>query len=140
MSANLGWNEERDATLLKLLTEGLSGRLAGMELGTSRQSALARARKLGFVWSHAPINEPNFNKRSQPLPAKKAMPFEPLYIPLVDLKPSHCREVVSQDGHIASFCGHPKSGKTSYCNFHRGINLVMVAPKGGRPFPMGAAR
>jgi hypothetical protein len=90
---------------------------------------LARARKLGFVWAHAPINEPNFRPRKAPLPAKAEMPFEPLNIPLVDLEKHHCREVVSPDGAIAAFCGHDKKPGSSYCPFHSARNEYLAPAK-----------
>lgn len=61
------------------------------------------------------------------------MQFEPLNIPLVDLEPHHCREVVSPDGVTAYFCGHPQDGDTIYCIHHRRINLEIVTGK-MRPF------
>ena len=52
----------------------------------------------------------------------------PLNIPLVELQRHHCREVTGTgDDGLALYCGHPKSGRTSYCAQHRRINLAMVA-------------
>jgi hypothetical protein len=52
----------------------------------------------------------------------------PVHIPLMELQHHHCREVTGtgEDG-LALYCGHPRSGRTSYCARHRRINLVMVA-------------
>jgi hypothetical protein len=52
----------------------------------------------------------------------------PLDIPLMGLQRHHCREVTGTgDDGLALYCGQPKSGRTSYCEQHRRINLVMVA-------------
>jgi hypothetical protein len=52
----------------------------------------------------------------------------PLDIPLMELQRHHCREVTGTgDDGLALYCGQPKSGRTSYCDQHRRINLVMVA-------------
>ena len=52
----------------------------------------------------------------------------PLDIPLMDLQRHHCREVTGTgDDGLALYCGQPRSGRTSYCEQHRRINLVMVA-------------
>jgi hypothetical protein len=51
----------------------------------------------------------------------------PLNIPFLECKAHHCREVVGQgDDGLATFCGHPRSGATSYCAYHRRINHTMV--------------
>jgi hypothetical protein len=59
----------------------------------------------------------------------------PLHIPLLSLRYHHCREVTGTgDDGLALYCGHPKSGTTSYCAHHRRINLMMVIkPKLHRP-------
>jgi hypothetical protein len=50
-----------------------------------------------------------------------------LDIPLLSLRHRHCREVTGTgDDGLALYCGHPKSGTTSYCAHHRRINLMMV--------------
>lgn len=51
----------------------------------------------------------------------------PLDIPLIALQRHHCREVTGTGGDgLALYCGQPRSGRTSYCEQHRRINLVMV--------------
>jgi len=60
----------------------------------------------------------------------------PRNIPLLDLQREHCREVTGiGDNGLAFYCGHRKSWPTSYCAFHRRINLMMVA---GRPRHAGS--
>ena len=59
---------------------------------------------------------------------------EPLNIPLVDLEPHHCREVVSPDGVMGVFCGHPKREGSSYCEHHARLNHYPAPRK-----PAGAA-
>jgi hypothetical protein len=52
----------------------------------------------------------------------------PLDVPLVELQRHHCREVTGTgDDGLALYCGQLRSGRTSYCEQHRRINLVMVA-------------
>jgi len=62
----------------------------------------------------------------------------PLDIPLVDLQRHHCREVTGTgDDGLALYCGHARSGRSSYCAQHRRINFAMAAdvwkPKPGVP-------
>jgi|tagenome__1003787_1003787.scaffolds.fasta_scaffold20974652_4 hypothetical protein len=61
----------------------------------------------------------------------------PLDIPLMELQRQHCREVTGtgHDG-LALYCGQPRSGRTSYCEQHRRINLMMVA-EASRPKAKG---
>lgn len=56
-------------------------------------------------------------------------PPQPLNIPLVDLEPHHCREVVSPDGVTAAFCGHDKRPGSSYCWHHSGLNEYLGPPR-----------
>lgn len=65
---------------------------------------------------------------SPSIPEPAVMPVEPLNIPLVDLEKHHCREVVSSDGVMGLFCGHPKQPGSSFCSFHHAINWVPVTP------------
>jgi hypothetical protein len=52
----------------------------------------------------------------------------PLDTPLMELQRHHCREVTGTgDDGLALYCGQPRSGRTSYCERHRRVNLVMVA-------------
>jgi len=52
----------------------------------------------------------------------------PLDIPLVDPQRHHCREVTGTgDDALALYCGHVRSGRSSYCAQHRRINFVMAA-------------
>jgi hypothetical protein len=61
----------------------------------------------------------------------------PLDIPLVELQRQHCREVTGTgDDGLALYCGQPRSGRTSYCEQHRRINLMMVT-KPSRPKATG---
>jgi len=52
----------------------------------------------------------------------------PLDIPLVHLQRRHCREVTGPgDDGLALYCGHARSGRSSYCGQHRRINFVVAA-------------
>lgn len=58
-------------------------------------------------------------------------------VPLLELQREHCREVTGtgEDG-LALYCGHRRSGLTSYCAFHRRINLVMVTSRPQHSAPL----
>ncbi len=54
--------------------------------------------------------------------------LEVLNVRLMELRHHHCREVTGTgDDGLALYCGHPRSGRTSYCRHHRRINLMMAA-------------
>ncbi len=74
---------------------------------------------------------------SPSIPEPAVMPVEPLNIPLVDLEKHHCREVVSFDGAMGLFCGHPKQPGSSFCSFHHAINWVPITPKKPALFRFG---
>jgi hypothetical protein len=129
------WTDERVDLASKFwTTTTMSASQIALELGgVTRNAVIGKMNRLGLCQPKQSAKPKSvrvrrngvrvFQPRSRSFtPKVTPMPVEPLNIPLVDLEPHHCREVVSQDGFIGLFCGRDKYGTSSYCYHHHLIN------------------
>ena len=143
------WIPERDETLKRMLSEGISFSKIAVELGGSfsRNAAIGRAHRLGLT---APKKENSVKKKkpprltaqlfshrlenkSAPLPKFNPADIIPLNIPLLALEHHHCRWPYGEKDFV--FCGHDKMFGESYCeghchlayNYHRPAAKLLAA-------------
>lgn len=135
------WNETNTTEHRELWTANeLSASEIGTKLGFSRSAVIGKAYRQGLIRKEKGKDPGNYrrprrkhravdlrNKLTRlmlpklPLPVEAFDPVESRNIRFVDLKPMHCREVTGHDG-LATYCGHPKFGGTSFCAAHCAVN------------------
>lgn len=115
------WTEDEDRTLKQLYLAGNSYAVIAEKMGKSRQSVVARARRIVV----GRIARPKITVAATPEPRPRAEPelirlrcaaIEPLHVSLLDLEPHHCRYPFGERDF--TFCGHPKADGKSYCRDH----------------------
>jgi GcrA cell cycle regulator len=148
-----GWTAERDDALRKLWDEGLTGTQIAQRMRTTRNSILARARRIhlpfrisaeskAFTKPRPKANATKFNFSAQFNPPPKATPApepfvsrETVVAPAAQHIPFEALEAFDRrcryphgDAHPYTFCGLPTALGTSWCVHH----LKAISP------PLGA--
>ena len=93
------WSPVTVERLLILRAQGLKLSSIAADLGTTRSAIEHKLRRL------------RSQKAAEALAARRSLP-------LFDLRPHHCRWIVSGDGAEALFCGQPQVGASPYCVEH----------------------
>ena len=155
------WSEESISQLKALIAEKhTAGRIAAilsalLKARITRNAVIGKCHRDGIALAQTRQGRPRNRDGTPParrprvlrvqfgrclspsIPEPAAMPVEPLKIPLIDLEQHHCREVVSSDGAMGLFCGHPKQAGSSFCRFHHAINWMPITPKKPAVFRFG---
>ena len=144
---NVAWSPLREQKLRKMHADGCSSRVIAIALGppATRNSVISKINRMGLTTKHPSHPNPkvqngnrnkltrvmfkgiDFRKPSTLKPASVASPMVsekllepvPLHIGLDELRAFHCRWPYGESPF--TFCGHPKHGQRSYCQFHSSI-------------------
>ncbi len=154
------WTDDREATLTRLWTDGLSAsQIAGELGGTTRNAVISKVGRLGLpkrrdAYARQAKTRAN-NDRSATMRIKKlrvrgpsnggaqivecvvrepvATPSEFLGIPLLDLNPDQCR-FTNSESHPYLFCGQPVIPGQSWCRSCSRIVFTYTPPPVKRPY------
>ena len=118
------WTPERIEIVKTRTAQGYSARLIAEELGFTKNSVMSKQDQLGLIRSKIPLvaharKAPTFKPKGPPLPPPVDQ-FVALKIPFMQLKEFHCQWILDERGDdgLATFCGHPKFGCSSWCSHH----------------------
>jgi hypothetical protein len=148
------WPPSKLNELRFLVTQDMSAGEIAAALHVTRGSVIGKCSREGLELFRAKGGQPRSKRTAKPrvfgpnkravlmkeptktfaLPEEPPMPVPPLMIPLVDLEPHHCRAVIG-DGAQGLFCGHDKTGGSSYCEHHASLyERAMPAKSAGSYF------
>jgi hypothetical protein len=140
------WTDEKDAELRRLLNEGKTSTEAGMALGTSKNSVIGRAGRIGAKFK----TPPNFPRNKVVVAKKpkrgikwekaKPKPDTPVHVhsairredevpegtgrrtvAFSKLKPAHCKWIVDTKPYAQRCCGAKRRADSPYCAEHHAI-------------------
>ena len=132
------WPADDIETLCRMWREGAAGKAIADALGGryTRSAVIGKANRLkdkGVLEVHSNSLERRIARGELP-PRKPAVraPVEPERLPLggvalVDLQRHHCRFPLENLPPF-SYCGNPKHGSSSYCEFHRAMCSRTIEP------------
>jgi GcrA cell cycle regulator len=147
------WTEHREDDLKRLFAAGLSCSQIGGQLGTTRNSVIGKAKRLGLVNANSRGSVMSRAKH-MPKPAEPRAPraqlqrrIKPVLPPPDEMEPtipidvcpnraslleataSHCRWPAADDGSATMVCGDPKFGPYSWCARHCRVAFIPREPR-----------
>jgi len=126
---NFAWTEQRINQLRKLRATGMAFSKIGEILGTTKNSVIGKAHRLG-IFTKPETKKQRARAKIYAKPVKPAKPAPkpasvPRYIGLAELEGNECRYPIGKDSKVMGvhlFCGIPTHRKSSYCKTHHAIS------------------